>query len=121
MEPGMFDGLIVKGALMAIGGGAGAIILTIVGWGIVQFVLAKYGKKKNGNGDKEEKLNYVTPETCIAHHEEVKDLIRDEFERVREKTADEFAQVKEDIKEDIKEIYDRVWEHSTDHVAHGGR
>lgn len=118
MEPGMFDGLLVKGALMAIGAGGATAFLGLIGWILVQFILAKYGRKKNGNAN--QATDYVTASACTAHHEEMKDLIRDGFEKVGEKTAAEFAQVREEIKEDIGNVYSKIWDHATDHVAHGG-
>ena len=116
MEPGMFDGLLVKGALMAIGAGGATAFLGLIGWILVQFILAKYGKKKNGNGnpapvEKQPRPypDYVTKATCIAHHEEVKDLIRAEF-----KDMDTRMQAS------LSRIYTRIHEHVSDYTAHRG-
>ena len=114
----MAEGLIVKGALMAVGSGIGGVIVVFIGWGIVQFVLAKYGNGKKK--DNKDNAGFVTQDTCVRHHEEMKDLIRAGFEKIGEKTADEFAQVREGIKEDHEKIYDRIWEHATDSTVHSG-
>ena len=108
MEPSMFDGLIVKGALMAVGGGIGAVIVLIIGRVIVNYVLDKYGYKKK-NGKPNGAPDYVTADICVAHHEEVKDLIRAEFEDVNK-----------EMKASLARIYDRIHEHVTDYKAHSG-
>lgn len=120
MEPGMFDGLLAKGALMAIGAGGATAFLGLIGWVLVQFILAKYGKKKNGNDKSapppaptnEQPRPYpdhVTTATCTAHHEEVKDLIRAEFKEIDTR-----------MQASLSRIYTRIHEHVSDYNAHRG-
>lgn len=108
----MFDGLIVKGALMAIGGGLGAVILGFIGWGIVQFVLAKYGKK-NGKptGDT---INITT-------------TISEEFAHLRKEFKEQIEEERELYKDQLKaehmfisDVNKRLWSHVQDRTAHAG-
>jgi peptidoglycan L-alanyl-D-glutamate endopeptidase CwlK len=95
----MFEGLIVKGALMAIGGGVGTVIALIVGWNIVQFVLAKYGKGTKKDSTTPNAVSIAECNDCKETHANV---IREEFTRFREEFKSEIHEERETFKDGIE-------------------
>lgn len=128
------DGLIVKGALMAIGAGMATAFLGLIGWILVQFILAKYGKKaKNGNGKAAPAIanapvsRPITLDDCNGCKDAHADVIRTEFARFREEFKAELREERELFKDQLKaehqfisDVNKRAWDHVQDHAAHAG-
>ena len=95
----MFEGLIVKGALMAIGGGVGAAVIGLIGWILVQFILAKYGKKKNGNEPHSDIIK-----TIQAHHEEQ----RQDFTDFKDEMKDDIDRIETSMEKGFTAVHSRI-------------
>lgn len=132
----MFEGvneLLMKGAIMAIGGGVGTAIILILGWNVVQFVLAKYGKKKNGNGKAAPAIanalvsRAITLDDCNGCKDAHAEVIRTEFALFRKEFKEELRDERELFKEQlhaehmfISDVNKRAWDHVQDRAAHAG-
>ena len=123
----MFEGideLFIRGAVMAIGGGAGMVVLAIMGRVIVNYVLAKYGKS---NGKADSTSRNLTLDDCHDCRDTHTSVLHEEFGRFREEFKEEIREERDTFKDLIEgeraftsSVNDRLWKHVNDRAAHGG-